>query len=360
MPRFLASLTVLGFSLNLALGQQTGDANRDYAINGWSFGSTSGQFSMICPTPGTMNNAYRTLDPFAPVVWARSPQTTIGAVSTTTNSFDLNLGNLQIIGSGLAPGLLGGLFHTDGSGNLDLAVHAAPGTTGFNWYAMGHAAASSPDGFWVSQVTGCRFSCQATQNIAAGDDTTHEIPLVRPIFWYGSSYTSIFVNSNGNVTFGSGDTSYTETVAAFLSGPPRFAPLWDDLSPNAGGQISINPANSSNLLFELCFTDIPEYASGGSNSFLVRFFQDVNTAVGGQIQTYYGNVTAMDGLVGVSPGSNLDPSGLSLDLNTASTSISAGTAVYELFDGSNPTDLSGDIVFMWMDGAGYPTGITQF
>lgn len=43
----------------------------------------------------------------------------------------------------------------------------------------------------------------------------------------------VFVNSNGNLTFGEGDPTFFPTTDAFVEGPPRIAPLWADLLPVA-------------------------------------------------------------------------------------------------------------------------------
>jgi hypothetical protein len=63
----------------------------------------------------------------------------------------------------------------------------------------------------------------------SGDDFTtgpHAIGFTFPFF--GMPQTSVFMNSNGNLTFGSGSSSFTNT--GFPTGsPPRIAPFWEDL-----------------------------------------------------------------------------------------------------------------------------------
>lgn len=46
-------------------------------------------------------------------------------------------------------------------------------------------------------------------------------------------WNGFFLNSNGNITFGEGDTSGSPSVTAFRTGPPRIAPAWADLNPDA-------------------------------------------------------------------------------------------------------------------------------
>lgn len=69
--------------------------------------------------------------------------------------------------------------------------------------------------------------------LAAGDDTSHSINLSGFSFpFFGQSYGSIFVNSNGSITFGTGDASadaISTTVSSMLAGPPRIAAFRADL-----------------------------------------------------------------------------------------------------------------------------------
>ena len=46
-------------------------------------------------------------------------------------------------------------------------------------------------------------------------------------------WNSFWLNSNGNITFGGGDTDNTATVAELRSGLPRIAPAWTDLNPGS-------------------------------------------------------------------------------------------------------------------------------
>jgi hypothetical protein len=60
-------------------------------------------------------------------------------------------------------------------------------------------------------------------------------PACAPVVW-----NALFLNSNGNITFGAGDTSNTPTVPDFRSGLPKIAPAWADLNPAAR---TVDPIN---------------------------------------------------------------------------------------------------------------------
>ena len=67
-----------------------------------------------------------------------------------------------------------------------------------------------------------------TQNHVDDDSVLYAFQCGNSVNFYGTNYTSVYVNSNGNLTFGTTDFNYTESSALFLSGPARIAHYWDD------------------------------------------------------------------------------------------------------------------------------------
>jgi hypothetical protein len=76
------------------------------------------------------------------------------------------------------------------------------------------------------------------------DDTSVSIPIGFSFPFYGQSYTSLFVSSNGLITFGSANTEFTN--ANMTSDPTQaaIAPFWDDLHTGGG-------APDSNVFFQV-------------------------------------------------------------------------------------------------------------
>lgn len=69
---------------------------------------------------------------------------------------------------------------------------------------------------------------------AAGTPDSATMPCINQV------WNAFFLNSNGNITFSSGDMNDTPTVPEFRSGLPKIAPAWADLNPNAR---AVNPIN---------------------------------------------------------------------------------------------------------------------
>ncbi len=173
----------------------------------------------------------------------------------------------------------------------------------------------------------------ATANdLVLGDDDFVLVPLAFTFNFYGVAYNDIYVGSNGFITFGAGDTDFSESLPEFLGNEPRIAGFWDDLSPNNAGNVhSDGDANSMSI----SFNEVPEFFDTGSNSFSMQLFAD------GRIKFTYSGMTASDAIVGLSPGGNLGNPGTAVDFSTSGTWTLPGLgdqAIYEVFTGNFDLD----------------------
>lgn len=151
--------------------------------------------------------------------------------------------------------------------------------------------------------------------LALGDDDSEEVSLGFDFPFNGSDYSSVWVNSNGNLTFGSGDSDFSESVAEFLSDQPRIAPLWDDLSPNNGGMVVVEfDSGEATVVFD----SVPEFLNTGANTFMVTLRDD------GSFSIEYGAISAGDGLSGTTEGGGAADPGPS-DLSAGPFSASGTT-----------------------------------
>lgn len=175
------------------------------------------------------------------------------------------------------------------------------------------------------------FQSAVGDKLSLGDDESAAVALPFTFPYYGGRYAQAFVNSDGNVTFGVGDHASTDrNVARFLTGPPRIAPVFDDLDPSQGGGV-FRRIDGDALLLTWC--DVPEF-DASSNRVTVQ----IRLAADGGIDFVYGaTVSPAAAVVGLSPGETgiFTPIDVSA---AASATIAGGTgAVGERF--ANTRDL---------------------
>src|SRR5579872_1246836 len=80
------------------------------------------------------------------------------------------------------------------------------------------------------QVSGASYDAAAAGAgtlMQLADDDTRMVPLAFPFPFFGNTFQSVFVNSDGNLTFSEGDNSGTErTLGRLAGGAPRIAALF--------------------------------------------------------------------------------------------------------------------------------------
>jgi Ca2+-binding RTX toxin-like protein len=130
---------------------------------------------------------------------------------------------------------------------------------------------------------------------------------------YGTTYTSVFVNTNGLLTFGSAEPAYTSAALTTL-GQPSVAPFWTDIDISKGGEIYWDLDASTGRLI-VTWLNVAPYSGTGNNS-----FQAVLTNLGGgdvSIDYIYGSIGFVNGGFG-----------------NATVGISNGTSSQTLVEGS--------------------------
>lgn len=114
------------------------------------------------------------------------------------------------------------------------------------------------------------------------------------VWLYGNAYSDFYVGSNGYITFGSGDTDATSSLADHFS-MPRISGLFLDLDPDPGAITWKQLMDRAVVTWQ----SVPEVGMPGSNSFQIEMFFD------GRIRITWLTVYAFfafDALAGVSEG----------------------------------------------------------
>jgi subtilisin family serine protease len=130
-------------------------------------------------------------------------------------------------------------------------------------------------------------------NISLRDDDYIQLDLAgEKIHFYGESYETIYIGSNGYITFISGDAHRLESFENHFD-LPRISALFDDLDPSAGGTVLWKQLDDRVVV---TFENVPEFSLSNSNSFQIEIFYN------GKIRITYLDIAAHDGLVGLSEG----------------------------------------------------------
>ncbi len=164
-------------------------------------------------------------------------------------------------------------------------------------------------------ITALPVDPAGSTSISLSDDDSEAITPASPVMLYGESYSTIYVGSNGVLTFNGGDTDYTESLSEHFSSP-RISALWDDLNPSAGGTVSWK--NTSDGV-AITWQNVPEYSTSNNNTFQVVMHWD------GTIHMSWLGLDLSDAIVGLSAGngqdSDFEPSDLSESTSGCGTGI---------------------------------------
>lgn len=166
------------------------------------------------------------------------------------------------------------------------------------------------------------------------DDDSREATLPFSFPFFGAQWNSVFINSDGNVTFGRGDSAITDrSLGRFLAGPPRLAGLFTDLDPRFARD-GIKVLSDSNR-FVISWSQVPEYRDSGNGpiqTFQMRLYRD------GKIEYAFLDTRTNDSIVGITPGNLQGEPNLVAFLNGTNPGASP-SAIVERFSGSESVDI---------------------
>ncbi|MEM7302364.1 MAG: DUF4347 domain-containing protein, partial [Pseudomonadota bacterium] len=201
----------------------------------------------------------------------KSASVQIDAVNVDTTSLDYQ---------NIYASIVGGIFmsgRTDVSLVGNTLVYNAPTTAGYTgvYNATG-------GGFNDISVTGAGLN--------QTDDDNDRISIGFDFNFYGTDYNELYVSSNGLITFGSGDSNWTNATldGSASNGRALISVLWDDYNPAASGDVFYEVVGTpGNRQLIIQWDDIRHRNAGGSGN---GTFQAVLHEIDGRIEFRYDDV----------------------------------------------------------------------
>ncbi len=224
----------------------------------------------------------------------------------------------------------GDFCDTTGVKDFNFVIPSDASLTGQRIHAQAVIFSADGDRFQLSNVTTSGVHPEVPAGtgggaLEVGDDTVVPVTLWFMSFdFYGTTYDTLHVGSNGRISFGGGDPLAIESAATFLSEEPSVALLWDDLDPSAGGAVMVEQDHLG-AWTQVSYLSVPQYG-----------YQDASSAhaifhAGGALSLIFGDVSTQDCLVGISPGDGISAAApVNLDLHPY-VLAAPGAALYEVF-----------------------------
>jgi len=241
----------------------------------------------------------------------------------------------QLAGGGVSAAEAGAVA-APRSGDIAILNDNGSLVVGSNNFDLGGAGVrfepNGQGGYNVAQAAAA-FRPDLGRRLSLGDDATTEEALAFGFGFYGASRSSVFVNSDGNLSFTRGDDASTDrALGRVLGGPPRAALFFADLDPTKGGAIFVSSAASA---FSVTWCGVPDFDNTG------RVTAQATLLPGGSVEMRFDSGTTLrDAIVALSPGATSAFAALDLSAASASTGGGAG-AVGERFASERSFDLAG-------------------
>ena len=194
-------------------------------------------------------------------------------------------------------------------GNIAILEDVGGVVTRLNQFSLnGRTVAFSPSGtnaasyqYSVSSEGYDAAAASAGTPLAAlGDDDTRMAALPFNFPFFGAVYNQVWVNSDGNLTFNTGDSaSEDRTVGRMAAGAPRIAPLYADLDPSkTNGGVRVLTEAARVVVSWVAVPDYSDTGTGVAETFQAKLYPD------GRIEFSYSsvNTSIATAVVGIAPG----------------------------------------------------------
>lgn len=178
----------------------------------------------------------------------------------------------------------------------------------------GWALTFTPDG--LGSYTACREAIATLPNptngaagVTLGDDDSSTVMLFgSTVLFFGTNYSTFYLNSNGNISFNEEDTGYTATPATHFA-QRRISLMFRDLNPSAGGSVSYQVLSNRVVV---TYLNVPEFGKSTPNTAQLEMFND------GRLRISWLTLDLTTGIMGLSPGGGIPAGFVNSDLSALS------------------------------------------
>ncbi len=172
------------------------------------------------------------------------------------------------------------------STSIDSRYNNLPSSSATQWDEYIKGGSSGGGGGTVTYTlasTTYSWVSTSTATGITGDDQSKQFTLPFTFNFYGTNYTSVYVCSNGFLSFTSSSTAYSPASIPNTAAPNALiAPLWRDLNPSAGGTITYYSGTDK---FVVTWNAVKNYSNTSTQTFQVILYPN------GQIVFQYNSVT---------------------------------------------------------------------
>lgn len=148
---------------------------------------------------------------------------------------------------------------------VDPVILASGGPDNFGHLWLDSDEPGGPAVNWID-ISDIGIPIDLTDNSFAGP-----IPIGFDFSYFDSSYSELYISSNGLISFGSGTEAFANANMPDTTSPNNIiAAWWDDLDPGAGG--SIKYYSSTGSAFVVSYENVPIKDHGGSLTFQVVLY----------------------------------------------------------------------------------------
>ncbi len=173
------------------------------------------------------------------------------------------------------------------STSIDSRYNSLPSSSATQWdeYIKGGTSGGGGGGTVTYTLSSTTYSWVSTSTATGitGDDQSKQFALPFTFNFYGTNYTSVYVCSNGFLSFTSNSTAYSPASIPNTAAPNALiAPFWRDLNPSGGGTITYYSGSDK---FVVTWNAVKNYSNSNTQTFQVILYPN------GQIVFQYNNVT---------------------------------------------------------------------